>query len=160
MAFCTACGAPLNETAAFCSSCGAAVKREAAAAAGPAAGGPADPGSAGAAPGGNQPAAATPAISQNLAAMLCYIFFAAIVFLLVEPYNRNRFIRFHAFQSILFTIAWVVLHGVIVIPYLGFALWPILELAFLIGWIVLLIKAYQGVMFKLPVIGEFAEQHA
>jgi uncharacterized membrane protein len=34
------------------------------------------------------------------------------------------------------------------------------ELAFLICWIVLLIKAYQGVMFKLPVIGEFAEKHA
>jgi uncharacterized membrane protein len=33
-------------------------------------------------------------------------------------------------------------------------------LAFLIAWIVLLIKAYQGQMFKLPVIGEFAEQHA
>jgi uncharacterized membrane protein len=158
MAFCTACGAPLNETAAFCASCGAAVKRDNAAA-GPAAGGPAEPGPAGAAPGG-QPATATPAISQNLAGMLCYIFFAAVIFLLVEPYNRNRFIRFHAFQSILFTVAWIVLHGMVVIPYLGWALWPILELAFLIAWIVLLIKAYQGQMFKLPVIGEFAEQHA
>ena len=103
---------------------------------------------------------ATTSISQNLAGMLCYIFFAGIIFLLVEPYNRNRFVRFHAFQSILFTIAWVVLHGVVVIPYLGWALWPVVELAFLISWIVLLIKAYQGVMFKLPVIGEFAEQHA
>ena len=128
--------------------------------AGPAAGGPAEPGPAGAAPGGYQPATATPAISQNLAGMLCYIFFAAIIFLLVEPYNRNRYIRFHAFQSILFTVAWVVLHGVVVIPYFGWVLWPIMELAFLISWIVLLIKAYQGVMFKLPVIGEFAEQHA
>jgi len=158
MAFCTACGAPLNETAAFCASCGAAVKRDNAAA-GAAVGGPADPGPTGAAPGG-QPATATPAISQNLAGMLCYIFVPAIIFLLVEPYNRNRFIRFHAFQAILFWVAWIVLHGVITIPFLGLALWPILELAFLIAWIVLLIKAYQGVMFKLPVIGEFAEQHA
>jgi len=102
----------------------------------------------------------TPAISQNLAAMLCYVFFAAVIFLLVEPYNRNRFVRFHAFQSILFTIAWVVLHGVVIIPYLGWVMWPVVELAFLISWIVLLIKAYQGVMFKLPVIGDFAEQHA
>jgi uncharacterized membrane protein len=156
MAFCTACGAPLSELAAFCARCGAAVKRDDAPA-GAAAGGAAEPGPS-AAP-GNQ-ATTAPAISQNLAGMLCYIFFAAIIFLLVEPYNRNRFIRFHAFQSILFTIAWVVLHGVVVIPYLGWALWPILELAFLISWIVLLIKAYQGVMFKLPVIGEFAEQHA
>jgi uncharacterized membrane protein len=156
MAFCTACGALLNETAAFCPSCGAAVKRASAAGAGPAA----EPGSTGAAPGDSQPLTASPAISQNLAGMLCYIFFAAIIFLLVEPYNHNRFIRFHAFQSILFTIAWVVLHGVIVIPFLGWALWALVELAFLICWIVLLIKAYQGVMFKLPVIGEFAEQHA
>jgi uncharacterized membrane protein len=156
MAFCTACGAPLSESAAFCARCGAAVKRDSAPA-GAAAGGPVEPGPS-AAPA--SPSTAAPAISQNLAAMLCYIFFAAIIFLLVEPYNRNRFVRFHAFQSILFTIAWVVLHGVVVIPYLGWALWPVVELAFLISWIVLLIKAYQGVMFKLPVIGEFAEQHA
>ena len=151
MAFCTACGAPLPESAAFCARCGAATNRDSASA------GPTEP-SASAAPDGKQ--MASPSISQNLAGMLCYIFFAGIIFLLVEPYNRNRFIRFHAFQSILFTIAWVVLHGVVVIPYLGWALWPVLELAFLISWIVLLIKAYQGVMFKLPVIGEFAEQHA
>lgn len=159
MAFCMDCGAPLNETAAFCPKCGAVVKRDNPAA-GPAAGGPSEPGPAEAAPGGHQPAAATQAISQNLAGMLCYIFFAAVIFLLVEPYNRNRFIRFHAFQSILFTVAWVALHGVVFIPYLGLALWPMVELAFLICWIVLLIKAYQGVMFKLPVIGEFAEKHA
>jgi uncharacterized membrane protein len=57
-------------------------------------------------------------------------------------------------------VAWGVVHGVVAIPYLGWALWPVIELAFLISWIVLLIKAYQGVMFKLPVIGDFAEQHA
>jgi uncharacterized membrane protein len=159
MAFCMDCGAPLNETAAFCPKCGAVVKRDNPAA-GPDAGGPSGPSPAEAAPGGYQPAAATPAISQNLAGMLCYIFFAAIIFLLVEPYNHNRFIRFHAFQSILFTVAWIALHGVVFVPYLGLALWPMVELAFLICWIVLLIKAYQGVMFKLPVIGEFAEKHA
>jgi uncharacterized membrane protein len=146
MAFCTACGASLHETAAFCAKCGATVNRGA------------SPGPT--VPGGSPSATATPAISENLAGMLCYIFVAAIIFLLVEPYNRNRFIRFHAFQSILFTVAWIVVHGVVAIPVLGWFLWPIVELAFLIGWIVLLIKAYQGVMFKLPVIGEFAEQHA
>ena len=154
MAFCMDCGAPLNETAAFCPRCGAVVKRDNPAA-GPPGPGPAEP-----TPGVNKPATATPAISQNLAGMLCYIFFAAVIFLIVDPYNRNRFIRFHAFQSILFTIAWVALHGVVFVPYIGLALWPMVELAFLICWIVLLIKAYQGVMFKLPVIGEFAEKHA
>ena len=148
MAFCTQCGAPLSETAAFCARCGAAVPPTQA------------PPGATASQGGDQQPASAPAISQNLAGMLCYIFFAAIIFLLVAPYNRNRFIRFHAFQSLLFTLAWVLLHGVAAIPFFGWAIWPVVQLAFLISWIVLLIKAYQGVMFKLPLIGEFAEQHA
>lgn len=148
MAFCTACGASLPEAAAFCPRCGTSVVREGTAAS-----------AAEAMPGNDRPQAA-PSLSQNLAAMLCYSFIAAIVFLLVEPYNRNRFIRFHAFQAILFTAAWVIVHGVVTIPIVGWALWPMVELAFLICWIVLLIKAYQGVMFKIPVIGEFAEQHA
>jgi uncharacterized membrane protein len=92
--------------------------------------------------------------------MLCYIFPIAIVFLLIQPYNHNRFIRFHAVQSILLTLAWFVLHAVVALPWIGWALWPAVELAFVIAWVVLLIKAYQGVMFKLPGIGEIAEQQA
>lgn len=142
MAFCTACGTALNESIAFCPKCGTAVRR----------------GESSAETGGR--AAVVTGVPENVAGMLCYIFVIAIIFLLVEPYSRNRFVRFHAFQSILFSIAWVLMHGVVAIPVIGWMLWPAVELAFLIAWIVLLIKAYQGHMFKLPVIGDFAEQHA
>lgn len=147
MAFCAGCGAPLDEeNATFCTRCGAAVKSAGMKSGAASAGVPVSP--------------TTTGISDNVAGMLCYIFIAAIIFLLVEPYNRNRFIRFHAFQSILFTVAWVVLHSVWVVPFVGLFLWPVVQIGFLICWIVLLIKAYQGQMFKLPIIGDFAEQHA
>jgi len=150
MAFCIACGASLPENASFCPQCGTGVHSTGAS-------------TTTQAPGTSEPGATKTmgaAISDNLAGLLCYTFVAAIIFLLVEPYNRNRFVRFHAFQSILFYVAWLVLHGVVAIPFFGVFLWPVVELAFLIGWIVLLIKAYQGQMFKLPLIGDFAEQHA
>ena len=152
MAFCNACGTSLPSNAAFCPNCGVRINSAGTA-------GTSDAGQNAAAP-AYTTAATSSALSDNVAGMLCYIFVIAIVFLLVEPYNRNRFIRFHAFQSLLFALAWILLHAVWAIPFIGWALWPVLELAFLITWIVLLIKAYQGQMFKLPVLGDFAEQHA
>lgn len=150
MPYCSACGESVPENAAFCPKCGSPVTRPSGAVNEPSA--PASaPGSGG---------VSGLAIPENVAGMLCYIFLAAVIFLLVQPYNRNRFIRFHAFQSILLTVVWIVLHGVVIIPWIGWALWPTMELAFLIAWVVLLIKAYQGVMFKLPVIGDFAQQQA
>lgn len=100
--------------------------------------------------------------------MLAYItIIPAIVFLVIEPYNKNRFIRFHAFQSIFFNVAWIVLWivlGIIgQIPVLGWAtflLWPLIGLGGLIVWILLLLKAYQNQKFKLPVIGDMAEKQA
>jgi len=107
-------------------------------------------------------------MSDNVAGMLAYItIIPAIVFLLVEPYNRNRFIRFHAWQCVFFNIAWFVLWFglwiVLHIPLLGwmtFFLWPLIWLAAFIVWVVLLLKANQGVMYKLPVIGDMAEKQA
>jgi uncharacterized membrane protein len=90
-----------------------------------------------------------------------------IVFLVVAPYNRNRFIRFHAWQCIFLCIAWTVLWIVLSIfahiPFLGWLsilLWPLIGLGGLILWIVLLLKANQGKMFKLPMIGDMAEKQA
>ena len=91
----------------------------------------------------------------------------SIIFLVMEPYNKNRFIRFHSFQNIFFCIGWVILWialGIIgQIPVLGWAtllLWPLIGLGGLIVWIILIMKAYQGQMFKLPVIGDLAEKQA
>jgi uncharacterized membrane protein len=91
----------------------------------------------------------------------------AIVFLVIEPFNKKRFVRFHAFQSIFFSVAWIVIDiGVTIIghiPFLGWAtlfLWPLVSLVLFVIWLILLLKAYQGQMFKLPVIGDIAEQQA
>jgi uncharacterized membrane protein len=107
-------------------------------------------------------------LSDNVAGALAYVtIIPAIVFLVLEPYNRKRFIRFHAFQCIFFAIAWAVLWiilGIIGhIPFLGWGtvlLWPLVSLAGLIIWLILVLKAYQGQMFKLPVIGDMAEKQA
>jgi uncharacterized membrane protein len=85
----------------------------------------------------------------------------------VEPYNRSRFIRFHSFQSIFFSIAWTALWIVLSffahIPFLGWLtilIWPLIGLAGLVIWVVLLLKANQGQMWKLPLIGDMAEKQA
>ena len=85
----------------------------------------------------------------------------------MDPYNKNRFIRFHSFQNIFFAVAWCViwiaLSIILHIPFLGWAtilVWPIIWLGGFILWIVLVLKAYQGQMFKLPVVGDMAEKQA
>lgn len=100
--------------------------------------------------------------------MLAYVtVIPAIIFLVMEPYNKSRFIRFHAFQSIFFAVAWTAiwigLSFVGMVPVLGWLtilIWPLLGLGGLVIWIILLLKANQGQMFKLPVIGDMAEKQA
>jgi uncharacterized membrane protein len=100
--------------------------------------------------------------------LLAYLLIPAIAFLVIEPYNKRRFIRFHSFQCIFLAVALFVL-GIAMsilwhIPFLGwlvlFLLWPLISLAELILWLFLMYKAYQGQMFKLPVIGDMAEKQA
>ena len=107
-------------------------------------------------------------LTDNVAGMLAYFtFIPAIVFLVLEPYNRSRFIRFHAFQCLFLTVALVALGIVLaiigMIPIIGLITLPlhfILWLACIALWVVLILKAYQGQMFKLPVIGDMAEKQA
>jgi uncharacterized membrane protein len=144
MAFCTVCGAQTPDGSTVCPACGRS-------------GAPAV-----------RPVAAAGGLTDNVAGMLAYVtIIPAIIFLVVEPYNRNRFIRFHAFQSIFFAIAWtalwIALSIVAHIPFLGWLtilIWPLVGLAGFVIWIVLLLKANQGQMWKLPVIGDMAEQQA
>ena len=105
------------------------------------------------------PAAA--GLTDNMAGALAYVtIIPAIVFLVLEPYNKKRFVRFHSFQSIFFCIAWVVIGiGLSFIGHIPF-LWTIVRLALFVIWLILVLKAYQGQMFKLPVIGDIAEQQA
>jgi uncharacterized membrane protein len=112
------------------------------------------------------------ALPETLAGALAYFLLPAIVFLLVKPYNQNRFVRFHSFQSL--GVCLVVLVAGALLRVVGFvlffipALGPLLVglvsmvviLAFIVVWAVLVVKALQGEMFKLPVVGEFAERKA
>jgi uncharacterized membrane protein len=113
------------------------------------------------------------ALPENIAGALAYFtFIPAIVFLVLEPYNKNRFLRFHSVQclllwavGILFGIALKLASVVLfIIPVLGpLLVWlvsVVVVLAMIVIWLVLVVKAFQGVMFKLPVLGDFAAQYA
>jgi uncharacterized membrane protein len=107
-------------------------------------------------------------LSDNAAGGLAYVtIIPAIVFLIVEPFNRNSFVRFHSWQSIFLAIAYVAVDfGMIIlrrIPFFGWLtlfMWPLVGLGFFIIWIIVLIKAFNGERFKLPIIGQLAEQQA
>jgi uncharacterized membrane protein len=183
MAFCATCGSPVEGK--FCAKCGSAV------AAGAAASGPPPQ----AAPGyqqpyqqpgyqqqgfqqpgyqqpgyqaGPAPAAVPGAMADNVASALCYVLglLTGIIFLVIAPYNQNRTVRFHAFQSIFLNVAWIAFWIVInvVFSMLHFFtllfLSPLIGLAFFVLWIYMLISAYQGKKVMLPVIGALAEQQA
>ena len=100
-------------------------------------------------------------MQANLAALLCYVlgFITGLIFFLIE--KKNKFVRFHAMQSILFSASIVILNIVFgFIPVLNLILIPLVSLAAMVLWIVLLIKAYQGEEFKLPIIGDIAEKNS
>jgi uncharacterized membrane protein len=134
---------------------------------------------------GNSPPGASKSgsgLEPNIAAALSYIWIVGVIFYLIE--KENRFIRFHAMQSILFGIANSVIMVVLVIfamiltfvsigasaavgggigSLLGLLIWLIWLLFWLIGialfatLIFAAVKAYQGQKFKLPIIGNMAE---
>ena len=109
-------------------------------------------------------------MDENLAAALCYVPIVGLIFLLVEPYNKNRTIRFHAMQSLFYCIAWIAvgivlgIFGGIFMPMGMWSLWLLLsrlvELALFVGWVIMAVKAYQGSKFVMPIIGPIAEKQA
>jgi len=153
MAFCTSCGAQIPAGATVCPAC----SRSAAPTAAP----PAAPGAPAA-----QPSAG--GLSDNIAGALAYVtVIPSILFLVLAPYNSNRFIRFHSFQNIFFAVAWIalwiVLNIIAHIPIFGWLtilIWPLITLAGFVIWLILIFKAYQGQMWKLPMIGDMAEKQA
>ncbi|MCI0402607.1 MAG: hypothetical protein L0212_03690 [Acidobacteria bacterium] len=120
-----------------------------------------------------QPSSSSGGLAPNIAALLGYlIWIVAIVWLVLDPYKNDRFIRFHAFQAIGLVVVVIGLSivGVVLsiilafIPYVGpiiaLLLWPVIWLAILGIWIFLMYKAYSNEMWKLPIIGNFAEKMA
>jgi uncharacterized membrane protein len=172
MSFCQTCGTSLPDGSPTCTACGA-TQGVAAAGAAP---GPIP----GAIPGpipGTIPAAPVPAagLTPNVAGALAYLVGAitGILFLVIDPFKTDRFVRFHAFQSIFFNLAWIafwivwsilglmlsaVSHGLFFIIQLPINL--LITIGGFCLWIYLMYTAYQGKTFQLPVIGALAASQA
>jgi uncharacterized membrane protein len=172
MSFCQTCGTSLPDGSVTCTACGAT---QGAAAAG-AAPGPIP----GAIPGpipGSIPAAPLPAagLTPNVAGALAYLVGAitGILFLVIDPFKADRFVRFHAFQSIFFNLAWIafwivwmivglmlgaISHGLFFIIQLPINL--LITVGGFCLWVYLMYTAYQGKTFQLPVIGALAATQA
>ncbi len=152
MAFCSQCGSAVENK--FCAQCGAAA------------------GSAPAVSPPPAPPAAQAGLEENLASALCYLLglLTGVLFLVLEPYNKNKTVRFHAFQAIFLHVGGIaafigiaIVTGIFhFVPFLGtiFAaiLYPALSLGFFVLWLALMYKAYSRERWVLPVIGEFAEK--
>ena len=100
MAFCAHCGATVVENAAFCAGCGKPVSNPAASV-----GAPSSVSATAAAPEPASPTAVS-GLTPNMAGALAYIFgfITGIIFLVLEPYKNDRFVRFHAMQSIFYSV--------------------------------------------------------
>jgi uncharacterized membrane protein len=146
---CPQCASPMPDTAAFCPGCGHPMLADARAR------GPVG------------------ILTENVAGALAYFtFIPAVVFLLVDPYNKDRFVRFHSFQCIFLWVTGLLIAvalrvvGLIlyIIPVLGHLLVWLIAMVVILGavviWLVLTVKALQGEAFKLPVIGDLAERQA
>jgi uncharacterized membrane protein len=114
-------------------------------------------------------------LHANLAAALTYLagILTGILFLVIEPYRKDRVIRFHAFQSIYFNLAWIALWfgwtiaGLVlgaVAKELSFILQAPIDLLLMVGglalWVFLMFTAHQGKMTRLPLIGALAAKQA
>jgi uncharacterized membrane protein len=108
-------------------------------------------------------------LSDNAAAGIAYItLIPAIVFLIIAPFKNSSYVRFHAWQSIFFFIAWAVIDilvGVVqnLVPSTVFLTLTVLQLvglAIFIVWIIVFVQAFNGKRIKLPVIGDLAEKQA
>lgn len=111
-------------------------------------------------------------LAPHIASVLCYLCppVTSIVMMLVEKGNRD--VQFHAWQATILAVGYIVVSiainilAVIVGKLIGFLgmvvhwLSPLVGLAAFILWVVCLVKAYQGVRWKIPYLGDFAEKKA
>ncbi|HTY54751.1 MAG TPA: DUF4870 domain-containing protein [Candidatus Binataceae bacterium] len=106
--------------------------------------------------------------SSNVIAALTYLLgvVTGVIFLYLEPYDRDEYVRFHARQSIAFSVAWFALNiiaGVFIAVLPGplsailFLFERLLNIAFAVAWIYLMYQAYIGNRFRLPVLADWVE---
>jgi uncharacterized membrane protein len=164
MAFCAKCGAQLNAGSGFCAACGTAISGGATTTAG-----------AATAPAQSSVGAPSAGMTNNVAACLSYLvgWVTGLIFLVIEPYKNDKFVRFHAFQSIFLSIGvfalWI--GAMILSTILGFIthglgffimgpLMMIVWLGVVVAVVICMIKAYGNQQFKLPIIGDMAAKQA
>ena len=141
---CAHCNAALPEAAEFCPACGQPSAEKAV------------------------PLGKTGGIDDRLAGAMAYLtIIPAIIFLLMSPFCRNRFIRFHSLQCLFLFVSGLALASFVLLllirllgPLIAILLAAILALAWGLLWLVLLVKALQGEMFKIPWFGDWAERQA
>jgi uncharacterized membrane protein len=98
-------------------------------------------------------------LEENVAALLSYVltWLTGIIFFLIE--KDSKFVKFHAMQSIVTFVALMIISWILsVIPFIGWVLSTLIWILVVVLWIVLMIKAYRGEKFKLPVAGDLAEK--
>jgi len=151
MAFCGKCGSQVAEGAPFCPQCGAQI------------GAAAPPPPVVMAPAGST------GLQENVAGLLCYLlgWLTGIIFLLID---KRPFVRFHAAQSIVIFGALTIIRVILSFAFLGtggvigFSIWGLLSTCvWLVGvvlWIVLMVMAYQGKMFEVPIVAPIAKNIA
>jgi len=138
---CSKCGAENPEGVKFCSKCGAELGVSVQ--------------SSGA------PSEASTGLAPNVAGLLCYVggWISGIVFLVIE--KKSKLVKFHAWQSIMtFGVLTVVYLILFWIPILGWVLGILISILSLVLWIILMIQAGTGKMWKLPWVGNWAERQA
>lgn len=147
---CSHCGFQMPPTAAFCPGCGREINKTQAPAQGK-----------------------VGYLPENIAGGLAYLTFVpAVIFLLLDPYRRNSFVRFHSVQCLVLWLVGIVLilalklAGMVIflIPVLGPLLVVIIDAAFVLAavllWLVLIVKALQGETFMVPWVGVVAKRYA
>jgi uncharacterized membrane protein len=157
MPHCTKCGAAVADNAGFCPSCGAPQSSSAAGSTAPAASSP--------------PASAVTdaGLQENVAGLLCYAlgWITGLIFFLID---KRPFVRFHAKQSIVVFGALNILHFAVAMIFgisfltgglgaasIGLLLSRLISLVTFVLWIVLMLKAYQGQKFRVPLAADLAE---
>lgn len=146
---CPFCAASMPATAAFCPGCGIAMTAP------------------------ERASGKVGLLGENIAGALAYLtFIPAALFLLLKPYRKNHFVRFHSAQCLFLWVAGLLI--AVVLKLAGLALFAIpvagplfvvlvyilTTLAVLMIWVVLFVKALQGELFRLPLLGAMAEQYA
>ncbi len=160
MPFCSGCGTEIGTDVSFCPKCGA-------------------PSGTASAPRTDSPAASPSAgagLEENVAGLLCYVlgWVTGLIFLLID---QRPFVRFHAMQSLItfggfHAIQLVLIFGGVMGGFasamsggflfgmISFLVYGVLSLAILVAWIICMVKAFQGQKFKLPIVGNIAENFA